>query len=80
MADTPRVGPALQQRAMRLRARVIDALAERARRNELDEPELRTRAAFGALELTTQAMYLEPDTHGALARHYREMAIHVLGG
>lgn len=81
VADVPRIGPALQARAEALRSRILDRLTRHARAARLDDPELRARAAFGALgELTARAMYSDPETHEALARHLCAMAAHVLGG
>lgn len=74
-------GPALQARAATLRQTVLETLAARAA--HLSDPELRARAAFGAIgELSARAWYElgGSQAHARLAAYLTEMAIVALQG
>lgn len=74
--DVPTIGPELLARAEALRARAIDAIAERLRhdRSRADAT-VRARALFGVIgDLTARAMIESPDDHAALAAELLEMA------
>ena len=78
--ETP-LGAALRERASRVRERMLEALAANATRRGLSDPQLRARAAFGALaELTSLTSFeLQDDpAHARLASMLLEMAVHVL--
>lgn len=74
--DVPTIGPDLQARAEALRARTIDAIAERLRRDGKGrDATVRARAIFGVIgDLTARAMIESPDDHAALTAELLEMA------
>jgi hypothetical protein len=74
--DVPRIGTELRDRAAALRTRVLATLQARAEHAGLDEPASRARAAFAALgELTSRAMYEEPEQLDRLKPQFLAMAL-----
>jgi AcrR family transcriptional regulator len=74
--DVPQIGSELRDRVAALRIRVLATLQARAENAGLDEPALRARAAFAAVgELTSRAMYEEPEQLDRLKQQFLAMAL-----
>ena len=74
-------GAELRSRAQKLRQRVHKALESQAVAAGLDEPDLRAQVCLELLgELTSRAMYTDPERLGPRAQQYLELAIAHLCG
>jgi len=74
-------GAALRARAEQLRCRVLGRLRQEAQSAGLDDPELRARVCFEAVaELSSRAMFTDPDDLHLLCRHYLQMGLSRLVG
>lgn len=79
LAGSASVEAGLRDRVERLRDAVLQSLTQRA--GGLSDPDLRARAAFGAIgELTARTLYDldDPQRHAALARYLLQMAVRCL--